>query len=405
MANRRGEKRENWLLIKGEDEFARAEGDADVLEELPHSVKSGKVIEELQGKKVPKAKKPAPASGKSGPAPAAEDLNGPAKPAPRKIRGGKKAPMPDFVPPQLATLVKGAPSGKRWIHEIKLDGYRLQARIESGKVKLLTRTGLDWTHKFGEAVVAALENLPVRRAIIDGEIAVNAGAGATDFSLLQQDLSEGRTDRFTFFAFDLVYLDGLELSGARLLDRKEALRTILAAGGDVLRYSEHFDDEGGLVLKHACRLSLEGIISKVGDAAYRGGRGRDWVKSKCSARQEFVIAGYIPSSVSNRAIGTLVMGYYDNGKLRHAGRVGTGYSNKVAQSLFRELQDLHTDKSPFDEKLTAAEKKDAVFLRPELVAEVEFRGWTADSHIRHAQPIAGCGKTSRRRMSCARLDR
>ncbi|MCJ8520155.1 bifunctional non-homologous end joining protein LigD [Pseudorhizobium tarimense] len=383
MANRRGEKRENWLLIKGEDEFARAEGDADILEEQPRSVKSGQVIEELQGKKVPKPRKKSAAKERDL-AMTDQELNGAVPMDTKKIKGANEAPLPEFIPPQLATLVKGAPTGKRWLHEIKLDGYRLQARFDNGKVKLLTRTGLDWTKKFGAEITAAFEALPARQAIIDGEIVTNGGAGATDFSLLQQDLSEGRTDRFVFFAFDLLYLDGLDLTSAPLIKRKEMLESLIAKSNGKLRYSEHFDDEGGLVLKHACRLSLEGIISKISDAPYRSGRGRDWVKSKCSARQEFVVAGYVPSSVSKTAIGSLVMGYYEGDKLRHAGRVGTGYSNKVAQSLFRDLDKIKIDKSPFDEKLSAVEKKDVVFLTPEVVAEVEFRGWTADSHIRHA---------------------
>jgi len=382
MADRRGEKRENWLLIKGEDEFARIEADIDILEEMPQSVKSGQVIEELQGKKLPKPSKKVPASKAT--KPADQELNGAAAREPGKIKGGKQAPLPDFIEPQLATLVKAAPTGKRWLHEIKLDGYRLQARLDDGKVKLLTRTGLDWTAKFGAEVVEALQRLPARQAIIDGEIVVNGGAGATDFSLLQQDLSEGRSDRFVFFAFDLLHLDGTSLIDAPLIQRKQALERLLTGDGEKLRYSEHFDDEGGLVLKHACRLSLEGIISKVSAAPYRSGRGRDWVKSKCSSRQEFVVGGYVPSSVSNTAIGSLVMGYYEEGKLRHAGRVGTGYSSKIAQSLFRELAQFRTEKSPFDEKLNAVEKKDVVFLKPEMVAEVEFRGWTADAHIRHA---------------------
>lgn len=384
MANRQGEKRENWLLIKGEDEFARSEGDPDILEELPNSVKSGRVIEELQGKKVPRVRKAKALPRTTDPALTAEALNVPADLNLGMITGAKQAPMPDFITPQLASLAKSAPSGKRWIHEIKLDGYRLQARIDNGKVRLLTRTGLDWTHKFGDGILGALKGLPVIQAIIDGEVAVNAGSGATDFSLLQQDLSEGRTDRFVFFAFDLIYLDGLDLTSANLLGRKQALETVLSRGSEVLRYSEHFSEEGGLVLKHACRLSLEGIISKIEDAPYRGGRGRDWIKSKCSARQEFVVAGYVPSSVSRGAIGSLVMGYYENGKLMHAGRVGTGYSSQVARSLFGQLEEFRVEKSPFDEKLSGIEKKDVVFLRPDLVAEVEFRGWTADSHIRHA---------------------
>ncbi|CAN7475382.1 DNA ligase D [Neorhizobium tomejilense] len=380
MAPRPGEKRENWLLVKGEDEFARAEGDRDILDEMPLSVKSGKTLDEIWGRKAPAAKSTAKpkAKAKSDPEPEKSDI------AASKIKGARKAELPDFVEPQLATLVKAAPSGKRWVHEIKLDGYRLQARVENGKVKLLTRTGLDWTHKFGDEILAEFGKLSAIDAIIDGEVAVEAGSGATDFSLLQQDLSEGRDDRFTFYAFDILHLDGYDLTGATLLKRKEALETLLAGSSPALRYSEHFGDEGGLVLKHACRLSLEGIISKISEAPYRPGRGRDWVKSKCSARQEFVVAGFVPSSVSRTAIGSLVMGYYDKGKLRHAGRVGTGYSNAVAQSLFKSLQEIQTGESPFDEKLAAVEKKDVVFVRPELVAEVEFRGWTADAHIRHA---------------------
>lgn len=378
MGHREGEKRENWLLIKGEDEFARSEGDVDILEEMPLSVKSGKTLEEVWGRQPPKKKRAIRKSSRTAPAPETSDV------AAAGMKGAKKAELPDFIEPQLATLVKAAPSGKRWVHEVKLDGYRLQARVEDGKVKLFTRTGLDWTHKFGEEIVAAFAKLDLSNAVIDGEVAVEAGSGATDFSLLQQDLSEGRSDRFTFYAFDLLYLDGYDLTGATLLKRKEALEKLLADSGPALRYSEHFGDEGGLVLKHACRLSLEGIISKIADAPYRPGRGRDWVKSKCSARQEFVVAGYVPSSVNSKAIGSLVMGYYEKGKLRHAGRVGTGYSGAVAQSLFKRLNEVRIDKSPFDEKLASVEKKDVVFLKPELVAEVEFRGWTADAHIRHA---------------------
>jgi bifunctional non-homologous end joining protein LigD len=400
MGQKEGEKRENWLLIKGEDESARSEGDRDILDELPLSVKSGKSLDEIWGRAPAKRKRAVKASARTAPADSKTSTPGKGKgdagttdPAPSGIKAAKKADMPDFIEPQLATLVKTAPSGQRWVHEIKLDGYRLQARIEQGagkkgagknKVTLLTRTGLDWTHKFGTEIIAALENLPVSNAVIDGEVAVEAGSGATDFSLLQQDLSEGRSDRFTFFAFDLLHLDGYNLTAAPLLKRKEALEALLAGTGTVLRYSEHFGDEGGLVLKHACRLSLEGIISKIADAPYRPGRGKDWVKSKCSARQEFVVVGFVPSSVNSKAIGSLVAGYYEKGKLRHAGRVGTGYSAAVAQSLFKRLDEIGIDKNPFDEKLTGLEKKDVVFVDPVLVAEVEFLGWTADAHIRHA---------------------
>ncbi|MGE6739422.1 DNA ligase D [Allorhizobium pseudoryzae] len=382
MAGKEGEARENWLLIKAEDELARSETDPDILEEQPNSVKTGRRVEDLGTGKKAVASKPArpqktAATAKS----AGKPTKAKATPA---IKGAKTAEMPDFVEPQLATLVKSAPTGTRWLHEVKLDGYRLQARIDKGSVRLLTRTGLDWTDRFGAQIVEALAALPTESAIIDGEVAVEAGSGATDFSLLQQDLSEGRADRFTFYAFDLLYRDGMDLTAAPLTDRKAALEALLKEAALPLRYSEHFSDEGGIVLKHACRLSLEGIISKVATAPYRSGRGKDWVKSKCSARQEFVIAGYVPSSVSKTAIGSLVMGYYEDGELTQAGRVGTGYSNRTAQSLFKTLQGLKSDKSPFAEKLTALERRDVVFVEPKLVAEVEFRGWTGDAHLRHA---------------------
>lgn len=382
MAGKDGETRENWLLIKGDDAFARSETDPDILEEQPQSVKTGQLVEELGHDKKAMSSKTSRPKKKATPAKAApKTTQAKATPA---IKGAKKAKLPDFIEPQLATLVKSAPTGKRWLHEVKLDGYRLQARIDNGAVRLLTRTGLDWTDRFGSGMVAALAALPADTAIIDGEVAVEAGSGATDFSLLQQDLSEGRDDRFTFYAFDLLYCDGEDLTGAALTGRKAALETLLTDARPLIRYSEHFSDEGGIVLKHACRLSLEGIISKVATAPYRSGRGKDWVKSKCSARQEFVIAGYVPSSVSKTAIGSLVIGYYEDGDLTHAGRVGTGYSSRTAQSLFKALQGLKVDKSPFAEKLTALERRDVVFVEPKLVAEVEFRGWTGDAHLRHA---------------------
>lgn len=365
MADRRDENRENWLLIKAEDEFARTVDDVDILEERPESVKTG---ETLKGKKPRKTSSATKTSG---------------SPA-TKMKGAKQADMPDFVQPQLATLVKSAPTGSRWLHEVKLDGYRLQAHIQNGKVTLLTRTGLDWTDRFGKAIRDALSTLAVETAILDGEIAVENGSGATDFSLLQQDLSENRQDRFVFHLFDLLYLNGEDLTGATLAARKERLETMCRDCPPVLRYSEHFTDEGGLVLKHACRLSLEGIISKIANAPYRNGRSKDWVKSKCSARQEFVIAGFVPSSVSKSAIGSLIMGYYRNEELIYAGRVGTGYSAETARSLFKTLEPNRVEKSPFKQKLTADERRDAIFTEPRFVAEVEFRGWTADAHLRHA---------------------
>ncbi|MBX9458670.1 MAG: DNA ligase D [Rhizobium sp.] len=372
------ETRENWLLIKADDEEARDEDEPDILEQHPQSVLSGRRIEDLKrespgwSSKTGGAIKQARSRRRGQPPTETDDASSRAQ-----------ADLPDFVEPQLATLIDKAPIGKRWIHEIKFDGYRLQARIAGGKVRLTTRGGLDWTKRFGKTLTDALAALPLSTALIDGELVVETASGSSDFSALQSDLSAGRKDRFVYYAFDLVHLDGRDLSGLPLLERKAMLRPLLADGGPV-RYSEHFDDGGAMVLEHACRLSLEGIVSKRADASYRSGRGRDWVKSKCSARQEFVIAGYVPSTATANAIGSLVMGVHDDGKLVHIGRVGTGYSAVVARQLYKTLKALRIDRSAFAEKISADAARGVVFVEPTLVAEVEFRAWTADGNLRHA---------------------
>ena len=396
MQGKPDEKRENWLLIKATDEFARDEGSADILEELPLSVKTGRDLPEVAseapgwssktGKITATSRKAAaakPAKGKTLPAvPEEETLR--VAPDPARVAGAKKAAMPAFLAPMLATLASTAPIGERWLHEIKFDGYRLQARIEAGRVKLFTRSGLDWTTKFGKVVVAALRELPLGTAIIDGEIVVEAGTGASDFSTLQADLSEGRSDRFMFYGFDLLYLDGYDLRAVPLTERKELLEDIMAEAGNPLRYSGHFEESGAMVLRHACRLSLEGIVSKLRDSPYKTGRGKAWIKSKCSARQEFVIGGFTPSSTSRQAIGSLVLGVHEGAVLQHVGRVGTGFSGKVSEDLFARLEQLREPTNPFSDRLTPEQASKVRYVRPDLVAEVEFRGWTADGHLRHA---------------------
>ena len=376
MAQKRGarDKHENWLLIKGDDDAARSEGDADILEEQPNSAKTGRAIALVAGE--------APGwSSKRGKLPAARR-------APRddlpQLKGARKAVLPAFVAPALATLAKAPPSSARWLHEIKFDGYRIQARIGGGEVKLLTRSGLDWTKEFGAALSAALRALPVENALLDGELVVENAAGASDFSALQSDLGEGRTDRLLFRLFDLLHLDGHDLREAPLVARKRALERILDGAQKPLRYSRHFEEDGALVLRHVCRLGLEGIVSKLRDAPYRSGRSKSWLKSKCSARQEFVIGGYVPSTTSRKAVGSLALGVHRKGALDYVGRVGTGFTDKVACELFARLERLETRASPFAQKLASAELRQLHFVRPELVAEVQFRAWTADGHLRHA---------------------
>lgn len=374
MAKKRGEKADNWLLIKGDDEAARNADEADILNERPESVKTGRVVEEVAGEdpgwssKTGRIEKPRPE----------------ARADPSAIEGARKARMEEFVAPSLATLKTKPPAGGRWIHEIKFDGYRLQAHIAGGKVQLLTRRGLDWTKRFGSTIARAFGALPVENAIIDGELVVENAHGASDFSALQADLSEGRKDRFVFYAFDLLYLDGYDLQAAPLEARRQALEALVPGQTGVLRFSAAFEAEGDIVLRHACRLSLEGVVSKVRGAPYRSGRGNDWIKSKCTERQEFVIAGYVPSTTIGKAIGSLVLGYYEKGEFVHAGRVGTGYSADVAKDLYQRLEKLKRKTSPFAKRLSADAARGVRFAEPELVAEVEFRGWTADRNLRHA---------------------
>lgn len=384
MQGKSGERHENWLLIKAEDAEARPADAPDILEERPLSVKTGRDISDVANAVAGSSSATGPDRRRARPEGAAVKDTDALPMTAKAVSGARKTRMPDFIDPMLASLSPAAPAGERWLHEIKFDGYRLQARIEAGRVKLLTRGGLEWTTRFGKAIPAALAALPVSRAILDGELVVESASGASDFSALQSDLSEGRSDRFLFYAFDLLYLDDHDLRAVPLSDRKALLEQLLTEARSVLRYSTHFDEGGSMVLRHACRLSLEGIISKRRDSAYRAGRSKAWIKSKCSARQEFVIGGFTPSTTSRRAIGSLVLGVYEGQALHHVGRVGTGFTAKVAEELFSRLDRLRDTDSPFAAALTPEQASKVRYVRPELVAEVEFRAWTADGHLRHA---------------------
>jgi bifunctional non-homologous end joining protein LigD len=386
MHGKPAEKRENWLLIKGDDEFARPADATDILEERPESINTGRTIDELEGE-------PPGWSSKTGkietPGGSADSPSDGAKPSagaldPSAIEGASESPMPGFVEPMLATLSKTPPSGERWLHEIKFDGYRLQAHIEDGKVTLWTRGGLDWTKKFGDGLQEALGNLPLRTAVIDGELVAENASGVSEFSLLQADLSDGRSDRFAYYAFDCLYLDGYDLRETALIHRKELLGRVIGANSGAVRYSSHFVEDGKLVLQRACALGLEGIVSKTSRSVYVSGRGKSWVKAKCSSKQEFVIAGYVPSSTGRKAIGSLALGVYEGADLRYVGRVGTGFSSGVAEALFARLDAMRIRSSPFAKKLTTAEARQVRYVKPELIAEVDFRGWTGDGLLRQA---------------------
>ncbi len=390
MKGRERSGKENWLLIKADDEYAREDAGEDLLDAKPRSVKTGRTIEAV-GRSEVKIERKVARSGKGALARPARDRiraggeePDPAAVAPGKIHGAKPGPLPSFIAPQLASLASKPPTGDGWLHEIKFDGYRLLARIDSGKVRLKTRTGLDWTAKFS-SVQKALERLAAVTAYLDGEVIVETERGTPDFGALQQDLSEGRSDRLCYYLFDLLHLDGVDLSRATLLDRKAALARLLAGhADDVLKLSEHFLEDGDIVLKHACRLGLEGIVSKLKSAPYHSGRSKAWLKSKCIDSDEFVVIGYVPSTTQRRTVGSLALGYFEKGKLVYAGRVGSGFSAATADDLWRRLEDIRIDAPALDPLPPAEARRNVRWVKPQLVAEVEMRGWTADGILRHA---------------------
>ncbi len=412
MHPRGGEKRENWLLIKADDEAARSAGDPDILEQEPLSVATGRSISEIaegvgqkrvwQSNRSVKDNVKAGATKANGKAAAPQNSPRPPRRTPhakkgrskakkslaKKARGkpkGHSAQLPDFVPPSLATLRTQPPSGAGWVHEIKFDGYRIQARLDNGEVRLLTRKGLDWVDKFPN-IAAAVAELPAETALIDGEIVVEEN-GVANFSALQAALSEGVDDRYIYYVFDLLHLDGRDLSGLPLIERKAELHRLIDSAGatDPIRYSEHFEAEGALVLSQACKMSLEGIVSKRADAPHRAGRCDTFIKTKCSNAQELVVGGYVPSTVLPRAIGALSVGYYNDGKFTYAGRVGTGYTRAVAQDLWKRLHPLEIDKPAFDVIPREAQRlRDTHWVDPKMVIETNLGGWTADGHVRQA---------------------
>jgi len=443
MQRRANDRHENWLLIKGKDEAARSGRDADILEREPRSAATGRTIEEIAGGKGRKrvwhsnrsadgdtAARPqsqrafreelrARAKSKTKAKPKVQPKSAPAKLAARDPTSSSKrtkaatgavaakksakkstkkstkksdpaphaktaadAHLPDFVPPALATLHDTAPSGPSWLHEIKFDGYRIEARLDRGQVRLLTRNRQDWTHRF-EPIAQAVARLPAKSALLDGEVVVEDDKGVSGFSLLQIALKEGRTDRFVYWVFDILYLDGADLTGRPLIERKAVLQKLLRGTTDPIRYAEHFDDDGPRLLERACELGLEGVISKRRDAPYSSGRTENFVKSKCHDEQEFVVAGFTPSAAMPSAIGALTVGYYEDGELRYAGRVGTGYSHATARDLWQRLQKLRTERPPLVVPKTER-RKDVIWVKPQLVAEIEFRGITHDGLLRQA---------------------
>ena len=289
--------------------------------------------------------------------------------------------MPGFVEPQLCKLISRAPSGEGWLHEIKLDGYRMQLRVEAGKVVMRTRRGLDWTIKF-QAIADAASKLP--DAIIDGEVVALNQTGAPDFAALQAAISEGRSHSLVFFVFDLLFANGRDLRDLALVERKKRLRALLRKKGPhatFIKFVDHLDQPGDAVLKSACRMELEGIVSKRSSSQYRSGRTDTWVKAKCRAGHEVVIGGWRGGKTKLRS---LIVGVRRGNHLVHTGRVGTGFNMSNSGELLEKLNKLATSKSPFGLKDAPRKAADVTWVQPRLVAEIEFAGWTGSGQVRQA---------------------
>jgi bifunctional non-homologous end joining protein LigD len=371
----RQERTDNWLLIKERDGAARPGHGDETLERQAKSVTTGRAMDEIAAS----ADRVWTQQGEQKAASTETKREKPKSAPTRKKKQG--AGLPDFVPPELPTLVDRPPEGPDWVHEIKLDGYRVLWRIENGKTRFLTRTGQDWTAKFAEL---ARLRLGADTALIDGEIVANDGNGASSFQALQEALSAGRTAPLKFCAFDLLYLDGEDLRGEKLVSRKARLKALLTSSppSERIVFSEHIDGRGKDVFAKACDLSLEGIVSKRRDAPYRSGRGEDWLKTKCGARQEFVIGGFTGHSKDAGSIGALLIGYYQDEEFVYAGRVGTRFDTATRRQLRRALDELARNASPFKAVPTAA-RRGAHWVEPRLVAEVAYSNWTRDGVLRH----------------------
>ncbi|WP_038970798.1 DNA ligase D [Bradyrhizobium genomosp. III] len=404
--DRTGGKRTNWLLIKHRDEFVREGAKNDILDE-DKSVASGRAMEQIaegkgrapkpfmlakgaktkadavwQSNRAEEAKgqtvKPAPRTALKG---GKISKSGAAKKATTAISGKKVTEMPDFVPPQLCTSVERPPGGEGWCHEIKFDGYRVQLRVEDGKATLKTRKGLDWTDKFASI---ANEAAALPDVMIDGEIVALDHDGAPNFSSLQAALSDGKTEELIFFAFDLLFAEDLDFRRLPLGERKARLKQLLGARrrkSAQIRYVEHFESGGDAVLQSACKLELEGVVSKKLEAPYRSGRTESWTKAKCRAGHEVVIGGY---KTTNGKFRSLMAGVHRGDHLVFVGMVGTGFGADKVKRIMPSLKAMEAKESPFGGKNAPKKSREVHWLKPELVAEIEFAGFTADGNIRQA---------------------
>ncbi len=398
-----------WLLIKEHDKYERGPGDPAITDERPNSSVTGRSIDQIAhaSDHVWNSNRADPLESSQGTATkAATKKSAPAKKSPPKPPPAPTINLdelpherqPDFIPPQLALESTSTPNTDDWIHELKLDGYRIQARKSTprGKstpnVQLLTRKGIDWTHRM-PAVAKAVAALPVHDCTLDGEVVVLASDGNSSFALLQASFQNAETHPLTYFVFDLLHIDGHDPRDLSLRERKDLLATILPSdhADETIRLSEDIPGNGETVFRKACALHAEGIISKRADAPYRSTRSSDWLKSKCLHEQELVIAGFTLSTEGPDRVGALLLGYYPPVKrgpktprhLIYAGRTGTGFTQQARRDLLTQLVKLRVPESPFP-RIPHDATRGVYWVRPTLVAQVRFATWTSDNLVRQA---------------------
>ncbi len=363
------EKRENWLLIKGDDEFVlKGRKNEKFLDEENTSIISNRTLEEIKNNVTAKPQKETQA----------------------RVKAASNTPVSDTIAtlqkkypkPELATLAEFPPSKENWWHEIKYDGYRIMAFLENGHVILRTRNHQDWTHKF-QAIADQLSKIKAKNAVLDGELCVLNEKGVTDFSALQDALSREDSSQIEGWFFDLLHLNDEDYTQKPLSERKTVLRKLLRNKKlPLIHYSEHLQSSPHL-LKKACQIGAEGLVSKNKDSPYLFRRTHDWIKSKCGQEQEFVIGGFLPAKDHPEAVGSLLLGYYKQGKFLYAGKVGTGFGVELSKQIYQRLNPLRTNVSPFDNRVEKS-RRAHYWVKPQIVCNVTFWEWTADQRIRHS---------------------
>jgi bifunctional non-homologous end joining protein LigD len=367
-----GDKQDQWMLFKKRDAWARSRADYDVVTALPDSVVEKPLgpVEDREPRGVPAA-----------PANTAKDVT-------PDLAKAVKAELPPKLEPQLATLATTPPAGPGWLVEAKFDGYRIMTRIERGKARFITRGGHDWTSKM-KPLAGAVEQLEIDSGWLDGEIVVMNKQGVPDFNLLQNAFDKSTSDRIEYFVFDAPFLNGVDLRKIPLWSRRALLKKALSNAPELVHFSEAFDQAPWQMFDAACQMGLEGVMAKKRDSPYTSGRTEAWLKLKSSLRQEFVVAGFTDRSGSKGEVGGLLLAYHQDGKLRYAGNVGTGWDSKTGQELHARLVKLEVDKPVLDastvtpgrwSKRSAGAER---WVKPQLIAEVSFSEWTPDGRVRH----------------------